>query len=664
MKYLSPILIFLKKFIIYLFPYLLFLVLVTYKLLLFDELSGEETDKQSLFQFTSLVLNWIQTGDEGILNELRNGITMVSIGAAILCSFWILLLPRKSRLISLISLHTILSTLIFANLIYYRYFEDIISTTVLLQLGQIGALGESIANLFTIYDWLFFIDIIVLLPTIILIVKTHPKVKSTRIDISTRIMSTLLVFSVGYILISSPIKVFIDKGGAYLFEKTISNMRVYNVTGLLGFHGYDIYKYTKETIFNRKQVTEEEIETIGNWYGAQQQELLKDSEYTGVGKGKNVIVLQVEALENFIVDLKINEQEITPNLNRLKKKSLYFNRFYHQTASGRTSDAEFLFNTSLYPLSAGSAYISYSNNRYTALPGILKNEGYSTNVLHAYKKSFWNRYLMYPSLGYDTFYSLENYKMDEPLGWSIADKSMLEQSFNKMLTFEQPFLSTLITLTSHHPYDIPDNYKKLNLEGIYDETFKNYLQSVHYVDQAVGTFIKNLEDSGMWENSIFVLFGDHDSALMKLDNEVAKIAGVMNDPLAYAQLSDQVPLIIHLPDDVGAGVYNQVGGQIDLAPTILDLLGIKIDNNYMMGKSLFQEDRLVIFRRGSFTNDQVFYQATNDGVFENGTCYDLETNSETSVDNCRSGYDETIRRLNISDLVLSEDLIKTFLNIN
>ena len=440
-------------------------------------------------------------------------------------------------------------------------------------------------------------------------------------------------------------------------------MKVYGVTGLLGFHGYDLYRYVNGNILNPHTISEEEADKIQSWYAQNQQQFQEESSFTGIAQGKNVIVVQMEAFENFVIDRKVNGQEITPNLNQLKKESMYFNHFYHQTASGRTSDAEFLVQTSLYPLLTGSAYILYSGNAYTALPQILKDKGYTTAAFHAYKKSFWNRYLMYPTLGFDTFYSLDRFVVDEQLGWALSDESMFKQSFQKITELQEPFYSFLITLSSHHPYSyLPPEYQKLNVEGIQDPNFKNYLQSVHYTDKAIGQFIQLLKGEGLWENSIVILYGDHDSGLMKVDNEMAELLGVKNDPLQYNQVSDQVPLLIHLPNGERANVYEQVGGQIDLAPTILDLVGIKPDNHYMIGTSLFQSDRMVVFRKGSFTTNEVFYEASSDGVFENGKCYNLQLSKETTLTTCKQTYENAIQELYISDSVLRGDLIKGFLN--
>ena len=124
---------------------------------------------------------------------------------------------------------------------------------------------------------------------------------------------------------------------------------------------------------------------------------------------------------------------------------------------------------------------------------------------------------------------------------------MLRQSAEKMVKLKSPFYSFLITLSSHHPYDLPSNYQELDLNGYQDGTFKNYLQSVHYVDKAIGTFIEQLKKDGLWDESIVIFYGDHDSGLMKADSEIAQFGGAKGEDLTFNQMKGEVPMFIHLP---------------------------------------------------------------------------------------------------------------------
>lgn len=143
-----------------------------------------------------------------------------------------------------------------------------------------------------------------------------------------------------------------------------------------------------------------------------EQSVLNDS--FGKYSGSNIVVIQAEAFMNFVVGRSINGQEVTPNLNALIKENTYFSNYYHQTSQGRTSDADFASNGSLYPLVSGSVFVRYPDHQFDTLPAILKSKGYSTNAFHAYEGSFWNRQIMYKAMGYDHFYSKKTLRSTSP----------------------------------------------------------------------------------------------------------------------------------------------------------------------------------------------------------------------------------------------------------
>lgn len=441
-------------------------------------------------------------------------------------------------------------------------------------------------------------------------------------------------------------------------------MRVYNFTGLLGFHGANPYRYVNDNFINKKVFTEEEIkssqEYIINKRSANQTDVF------GIAEKKNIIVLQVEALQSFVMNNEINNQEITPHMNKLINEGVYFNNFYEQTALGRTSDAEFLLNTSLYPTASGSAYMLYSENEFDSLPMNLKDNGYKTNVFHAYNPSFWNRYIIYKKLGIDEFYSVNDFEEAETIGWSINDESMLMQSLDKMKTWEEPFYSHLITLSSHHPFEIPEKYQTLNMEGYTsysDRYFRNYIHSVHYVDQAIGKFVNGLKESGLWDETIVLIYGDHNTGFMKEGNTFAKFSGA-DDSLTLQEVDKSIPLIVHIPGMQEGQVIDHVAGQLDLGPTILNLVGIPTEDKYMLGQNIFDDnERQVTFRDGSFITDELLFKAASDGIFKNGKCYDRETRQEVETTQCESMYNLARNDLETSDRILDGDLIAEILEL-
>ena len=402
---------------------------------------------------------------------------------------------------------------------------------------------------------------------------------------------------------------------------------------------------------------EEEMDAIKALFQQKSDQRSVQNEAFGKYKNSNVVVVQVEAFMNFMIGKSINGEEITPNFNKLMKESMYFSNYYHQTGQGRTSDADFSSHSSLHPLPSGSVFVRYPDHQYDMLPTILKDHGYSPNVFHAYDSSFWNRTIMYNNMGYDRFFSKKDFTIDEPMGWSLSDNSFFKQSLDEMTSITLPFYSFLITLSSHHPYTIPKDKQGLDVGEFSDNIFGNYLQSIHYVDDALGKFTEQMKKEGLWDNTILVVYGDHDNSIKDKPYYEQFLGKSLND-LDMEQIMNQVPLLVHLPDGSQAGEYSDPSGQLDMAPSLLHLLGIPSDSYHMLGNNLFvDQDRFVVLRSGAFSDNNVFYIPSPDGIFENGRCYDLNTRDTTTISSCRVGFDQAKLQLRSSDQVIQYDLL-------
>nr|WP_330163212.1 LTA synthase family protein [Paenibacillus woosongensis] len=608
------------------------------------------------------------------MNRLDN---LIAIGSLILASFWTLWLSTRARSTALALLNVLLTGVIFADLVYYRYFRDFITVPVLLQAGQVGELGESISSLIMPSDiWLaadWLIAAVILGAWLL-----RRRLNSQRLQQDSngntgasyakggkrpmaRLLMGLLAFVLGYVLTIGPIQHYKNTWAGELFTGNWWNLSLYNITGLFGFHYYDAYRYAKEHLSSKPALTAEEHEEIKRWFREAAEKRKAHNDTFAAYKDSNVIVVQVEALMNFVIGKQIGGEEITPHLNQLMKDSMYFAGYYHQTGQGRTSDADFSSNSSLHPLPTGSVFVRFPNHNYDMLPQILGEHGYETGAYHAYEGSFWNRNAMYKAMGYDHFYHKKHYMMDEPLGWSLGDKSFFRQSLDFMTRDSgQPFYAFLVTLTSHHPYQLPASERKLDVGEFQGTLFGSYLESVHYADEALGQLIEGMKQKGIWDHTILYVYGDHDNSL-KDKGPYEQFLGRSLSELDMHQIMNQVPLIIHLPDNGQAGVYQEPAGQLDMAPSILHLLGIKTDSYYMMGNDLFGSgDRFVALRSGAFTDGRVYYTPSADGLFEHGDCYSLDTRELTDIEQCRRGYEEAKLRLSISDRVIQYNLLREY----
>lgn len=643
---------------------------------------------------SNLQLPYIDMGSTDVL---------IAAGSLLALSFWVFWLPPGGRLPALLVLNMLMTALIFSDLVYFRYFGDFLTVPVLLQAGQVESLGGSIAELLRWQDLWLFADWPFLLAAGLWSMsrsrkRRHIKALSNADSLSSsaaaassqagspdndglnaaqthgrspqagrfarmskRFAAGLIILIIGFSAAFFPIRHASQTWAQNLLENNWWNMSLYNVTGLPAFHAIDAYRYAQTAVGKTRELPQDRMEVIREWFSASQASRSNSGDLFGKYAGSNVVVVQGEAFMNFFVGKKINGQPITPNLDALRSDSLYFDNFYHQTGQGRTSDADLAVNFSLHPLPSGSVFIRYADNTFETMPSILKKHDYAANVYHAYDGSFWNRNRMYREMGYDRFYTEKDYEIDEPLGWSLGDRSFLNQSVGFMENTPEPFYSFLIGLSSHHPYNLAlDDEERLNVGEYEGTTFGSYLQSVHYVDSALGDMVNRLKTDGLWENTIFVFYGDHDYSLDERE-AAGDLMGRELSPFDYEQLMGQVPLLIHLPDGAMSGTYDQPGGQLDLMPTLLPLLGIDAGEHFLMGNDLLDrridDNRLVVLRSGAFTDGEIYYTPSADGVFENGICIDLKTRQQTDVGRARAGYEEAVKRLAISDDLIARDLI-------
>nr|WP_211201482.1 LTA synthase family protein [Bacillus sp. NTK071] len=560
---------------------------------------------------------------------------IVNLAGILILSSWTLLLNVKRRRWVLFTLLILHSTLLLSDMWYYRYFSDLLSVSLLSQMLQMSDVGGGFMTLIQWKDFLFFSELIIFSIVIYWMRKNEKRITRKR-----RLLFTGMTLVTGLVLFVTPLFTSYIEKDKWLVHSSISNMREYYHLGFWGYHAADLLDVVK-----RKMNEDTEVKlNVKN-----SQPFNKES-----GENKpNIILVQLESFQDSLIGQKINDQVLTPNLNALKEESLYFPSFYHQTHEGRTSDAEFITNTSLYPLKSGSVYTRYPTNEFAALPELLRKVGYETAAMHAYEKDFWNRDRSYENLGYDHFFSDKDYPNGEKIGMALNDKRFFTSSIGHMEELNEPFFAFLVALSSHTPYEIPKDERGLDLTGYDNSLLKRYYQTVHYVDQAAGVMIEELKQKNMWDDSLVIFYGDHDSGLTKPGGEMAEKADA-ESPVDYFELDRQVPLFIKRPNSDQGKVVNTNGGQIDIAPTILDILEIKPP--YMMGDSLLNNKaNLTVFRDGSFRYQDLYYKPDLTKDISEGTCYSVSTEKEVSIKQCEKHVEKAADQLRLSDRIIERN---------
>ncbi|TYS40207.1 LTA synthase family protein [Bacillus infantis] len=554
-----------------------------------------------------------------------------------------LFLKKKNQVRYVVISSFIISAILFANVVFYRFFNDFLTVPVLFQTSNMSDLGSSVSELLNLTDLLYFADFIIL--AIIMMSRPQALVYREHSQKNRRAFFLAAVaiafFNLGLAETERP----------QLLTRTFDREMLVKNIGTYNYHIYDVFLQSKSSA-QRALADGSELADIGNY--ARASYVPPEEDMFGIAKGKNVILISMESTQNFVINEKVNGQEITPFLNDFIKESYYFNNFYHQTAQGKTSDSEFLVDNSLYPLSRGAVFFTHSGNKFAAAPEILNQNGYYTASLHANNKSFWNRDIMYDSFGYQRFYSLPDYEVTETnsVGWGMKDIDFFEQSVQHLKEMPEPYYAKFITLTNHFPFELGEEDQFIEPYTSGNKTVDSYFPTVRYTDEAIKNFIQRLKDEGIYEDSIIILYGDHYGISENHNKAMGEFLGTEVTPFVSTQLQ-RVPLIIHIPGQEGKTI-SKVSGQIDIKPTILHLLGIDTRNDIDFGADLFANDRqeFTVLRDGSFI--------TKDYLYTRDTCYSKETAEPADAAACEPYIEKAKNELEYSDKIIYGDLLRFY----
>ncbi|WP_242960914.1 LTA synthase family protein [Clostridium peptidivorans] len=469
-----------------------------------------------------------------------------------------------------------ITILLIADLWYYRGFGNFISPYIFQQTSNLDNLTDSIASMARPIDIIFWIDILYMPYKLN---KNKSVFKNYRRNIMSFLWIMLIsIISIYYIHYNIDVKKTGKEGQYFFYTCWAPNQTMSNLSPI-GYHIYDAYNYYHE-VRNPFTLSDKENDKIKAWY-KDNKENLPDNQYKGIFKGKNVIFLQVESLENFVINKKINGQEVTPNLNKILNNSYYFSNFHEQVYNGTSVDSDLMANTSVHPVRKGATFFRFPQNTYNSLPKLLKEEGYYTQAIHPDKASFWNWKNGLTAVGFDKCIDSSYFNVDETIGLGISDGSYLKQTIPLIKNAKKPFYTFMVTLSSHAPFDIPAEYRELKIDKSLDETkLGGYFQSIHYTDKHIGIFMDNLKKEGLLEDTVVVIYGDHGGIHKYYESELQDIKPQED---WWMKNNWEIPLIIY-NKDISHKEFTVNGGQIDTMPTVAYMMGIdkgKFENTAM-----------------------------------------------------------------------------------
>ena len=549
----------------------------------------------------------------------------------------------------LLILYTFINTV---NGMYYLFFTSFASFSLLETFTQTFTVSDSVVAKLSFKTFVYLILLIVFIVHREILRKRKYYLTVEKVEKRKKILPGVLIAGVVILFISIGM---LTKTDLSRLRKQWNREYIVERYGILVYQGNDLMQTIKtklDATFGKDKAAEEFIN-----YFNENTNPKSNNEYTNKLEGYNVIIVHLESMMQFLIGLEINGQEVTPNLNKLARESMYFDNFYSQVSVGTSSDAEFTLNTSLLPAQSGTVAVSYYNRNYVSIEKLLKEKGYYTFSMHGNKATMWNRQNLHDSLGYERFYSQDDYDIDEVIGLGLSDKSFFKQSevkleeINNMVNSEEKYnnyMGTILMLSNHTPFEDPyylegDNafdvtyhtgrYDENGNEIIYDylleddvETIGRYIRSAHYADEAFGEFMEYVNSHDEFNKTVFVMYGDHAAQIGKsefatysnFDSETGVFKTKTDEDYQEydyfsSEINKKVPLIIYTKDGtIKPQTISYPMGMIDVLPTVGNMVGIY--NKYALGKDIFEikDENTVVFPNSNFLTKDVYYYATAD----------------------------------------------------
>ena len=573
------------------------------------------------------------------------------------------------------------------NSIYYTFYTSFASISMLSLTQYITSVGDAVVeNVLQLKDLVYLIG-----PIILIFVHSKLKKKNyyKKVELKQeRKKRTLKTLTVGGVL-------------AVIFSVTLTPLDIsrfakqWNREYIVMRFGIYIYQFNDAVTSLQPKINslfgyDNAMKEFKDYYKDVSDTNQNTNEYTNIFEGKNVLVIHAESIQRNLFDLEFNGKDVVPNLKRIASEGMYFSNFYSQVSVGTSSDSEFTYNTSLMPTQSGTAFVSYFDRTYQATPKLMNDKGYFTFSMHANNADFWNRRNMYEHLGYQKFYSKDDYKIDKEnvIGLGLSDKEFFKQSVEKLKDINEKndkWYGLMIMLSNHTPFSDVEKYGEFDVDyketitkedGTTEEVSKsfmegtklgNYFKSAHYADEALGELFENLDSSGLLDNTVVVIYGDHDARLPKREynflynynketNEMyEKDSEEYKEYDSYQyELGRKVPFIIWTKDmkdsELNMEVEN-VMGMYDVMPTLGNMLGFY--NKYELGHDIFniKDDNIVIFPTGNWVTNKVYYNSQKEE-------YLSLDGSAISEEEIKKNNEYSSKLLSVSNNIIVYDLIQ------
>ena len=475
----------------------------------------------------------------------------------------------------------VLDGLLISNLMYSRTYNSVIPLESYLLAGNLSDFMASVV------DSMRWIDLLFPISTLIAGFWVRRYAPEARLAWRRVVHYMAIIIAVGAIcgLLLMP------KGG---FSKTIDDMQSANyyscVTPEYTFFGSLLYDAMHTDAPCTPQIREE----VKTWFALQPNYVpLSDS----ISERKNLVIVLCESLESWVIGLRMEGKEITPNLNRAiaDAQTLYAPNTLTQVKGGRSIDCQLLLNAGLLPLRSGCYAMKYTGNNYHTLTKAMASTYNSRSYLLTVDKPVtWNQAQVAKAFGIDTLLSKDSWQLDEKVGSrkKLGDVSFMRQAVEKMKTEqiwkrgEHVYLQ-FVTYSGHNPFILPDNLKRIQLKGNYPRKMLDYMTMANYTDHAIGILLQYLKSRPDWHETMVVIVGDHEG--LAADRADIRRSAEGRRVVSASQFTPFI--VLNSPVTMR---YDGILGQVDMYPTILNLM--HLDNYYWrgMGQSILDKRKVAV----------------------------------------------------------------------
>ena len=601
----------------------------------------------ALVESAPIVWTWLGVGlatvtfSEVARHQLWRGGGVLAASAAALVALPVVLVPGRWRSWAAAGVVAVAGLVAVADAVYLRFFENVVPLVALGAVGQVGQIGGSVRALLRPNDaWIALGAAGALVFGALWPRPRTGEAAPARARRAAWGVAVAACLAGGVPALGALRAALRDPTTA---DQLFSKGALLGRWGFVNVHAFDVLRTYREWARGNAPAPGEEARARAVLAARASATAARGPEF-GIAKGANLVLIQVESLQQWVIGARVGGAEVTPFLNALRSRALYFPFVFDETGQGRSSDGEFAVLNSQHPLDRGAVAFRRPADHFVTLASALRGQGYETFSAHGFEKGFWNRGVLHPRYGFERMIFRDELGPGETIGWGLADGVFFERMVKPLQEQRTPYFAFLITLGLHHPFDLfPDRHKVLDVGALKGTPLGNYVHAMHYFDASLAFFLAQLERTGALAHTVVALYGDHESGLA-IDDPLLSLAGEGRPgPSTFVRLR-RIPFFVLLPGDRPGGEVGAVGGHVDIAPTLLSFLGVAPPPSFV-GHVLDGRSRApAVLNDGSAVAGDRLFVAEGPAIPDGGGCFAWPSGAPRPRADCdelaRSGEEE------------------------